>query len=197
MEFLWAGGASRDTIALLPGAWNPPTRAHLAMAEAALQWAEEAVLVLPRSFPHKAPEGAPLERRAEWLVALARTRPGLAVAWSEGGLFIEMAREARLATGARRVLLVCGRDAAERIIGWDYGAGHSIEQQMREYELLVAPRQGVYVPPAHLAPCVHALDLGGGWHDVSSSEVRARIGAGEEWESLVPEEIRDAVRAAY
>jgi nicotinate-nucleotide adenylyltransferase len=197
MEFLWGGRLTRETVALLPGAWNPPTLAHLAMAEASLSRAEEAVLVLPRAFPHKAPEGAPLERRAEWLVALAATRPGLAVAWSEGGLFIDMAREVRRALSASRVLLVCGRDAAERIVGWDYGAGDSIERQLDEYELLVAPRQGDYVPPAALAARVHALHLGDGWHEVSSSEVRARIAAGQEWASLVPAEIRDSVRAAY
>ncbi|MBN9661236.1 MAG: hypothetical protein J0H49_23790 [Acidobacteria bacterium] len=197
MEFLWGGGLKRETVALLPGAWNPPTLAHLAMAEASLIWAEEAVLVLPRAFPHKAPEGAPLERRAEWLVALAGQRPGLAVAWSDGGLFIDMAREVRQALNANRVLLVCGRDAAERIVGWDYGAGDSIDRQLEEYELLVAPRQGEYVPPAGLAARVHALHLGDGWHDVSSSEVRARMASGQEWASLVPGEIRDSVRAAY
>lgn len=197
MEFLWGGGLKRETVALLPGAWNPPTLAHLAMAEASLSRAEEAVLVLPRAFPHKAPEGAPLEKRAEWLVALASTRPGLGVAWSDGGLFIDMAREVRRALSASRVLLVCGRDAAERIVGWDYGACDSIERQLEEYELLVAPRQGEYVPPAELAARVHALHLGNGWHEVSSSEVRARIAAGQEWASLVPAEIRDSVRAAY
>ncbi|MGJ5818405.1 hypothetical protein [Paludibaculum fermentans] len=197
MEFLWGGGRKRETVALLPGAWNPPTLAHLAMAEAALEWAEEAVLVLPRTFPHKAADGAALERRAEWLVALAGEHPGLAVAWSEGGLFIDMAREARQSLDASRVLLVCGRDAAERIVGWDYGASDSIERQLAEYELLVAPRQGEYVPPAGLATRVHALHLGDGWHEVSSSEVRARMAARQEWASLVPARIRDSVRDAY
>lgn len=196
MEILWSGGAGWGTVALLPGAWNPPTLAHLAMAEAALAWAETAVLVLPRVFPHKREEGAPLAQRAEWLVEVARRRPGVAVAWSDGGLFIEMAREAR-ALGARRVLLACGRDAAERIVGWNYGPEDSIARQLAEYELLVAPRQGAYVAPADLAARIHTLPLGDGWHEVSSSEVRARLAAGQEWASLVPEEIRVSVRTAY
>ncbi|WP_321477223.1 hypothetical protein [uncultured Paludibaculum sp.] len=197
MEFLLAGAAALHTVALLPGAWNPPTLAHLAMSEAALSWADGAVLVLPRAFPHKAAEGAPLQQRAEWLVRVAQSRPGLSVAWSDGGLFVEMAREARQATGAGRVLLVCGTDAAERIVGWDYGAGDCIDRQLEEYELLVAPRQSAYEPPAHLAPRIHTLRLGDGWHDVSSSEVRARIAAHMEWESLVPSELHESVRTAY
>lgn len=197
MEFLWAGTARMETVALLPGAWNPPTLAHLAMAQAALAWADLSVLVLPRSFPHKKKEeGAPLGQRAQWLENVARRRPGCAAAWTDGGLFIEMAREARQ-LGARRVFLVCGRDAAERIVGWDYGAGDSIQKQLEEYELLVAPRRGDYTPPPELAARIHSLPLGDGWHDVSSSEVRARLCSGLEWASLVPAEILESVRAAY
>jgi nicotinic acid mononucleotide adenylyltransferase len=116
---------------------------------------------------------------------------------SEGGLFLEMARECRQATGAGRILLACGRDAAERIAGWDYSGGPSIEEQMEEYELLVAPRQGFYVPPPALAEKVHALRLAGDYDEASSTEARARIAAGQPWRHLVPEEIAADVAAAY
>ncbi|MGC4052051.1 MAG: hypothetical protein QM757_22160 [Paludibaculum sp.] len=198
MDFLWGGGGRerRWLCCLVPGI--PRLRAHLAMAEAALAWAEEAVLVLPRAFPHKSPDGAALEQRAVWLVALAATRPGLAVAWSDGGLFIEMAREARRALSARRVLLVCGRDAAERIVGWDYGVEDSIERHFGGSTNCWWRRGRLPIkPPAQLAGRVHALHLGDGWHEVSSSEARARIAAGRAWESLVPAEIRESVRGAY
>jgi nicotinic acid mononucleotide adenylyltransferase len=194
MEFL--SGGARGTTALLAGAWNPPTRAHVAMARAALERADCAVLVLPRRFPHKGLEGAAFELRAEWLRLLAQPDARLGAAISEGGLFIEMAREAR-AAGAERVAVVCGSDAAERITGWDYGDGAPIEAQLREYELLVAPRPAVFVPPAELAGRIHALELEPGWEDVSSTEVRRRMEAGEPWEALVPEEIRASVRGAY
>lgn len=194
MEML-AGGL-RGVTALLPGAWNPPTSAHVAMARAALRAADCAVLVLPRRFPHKQLEGAPFELRAEWLKRIAGSEAGLAAAVSEGGLFIEMAREAR-AAGARRVCVVCGSDAAERIVNWDYGDGDSIERQLEEYELLVAPRPMLFVPPAALSGRIHLLELAAEWQDVSSTEVRRRIGAGERWEHLVPGEIVESVRAAY
>ncbi len=194
MEFVLGGAAA--SVALLPGAWNPPTLAHLALARAALNWADRTVFVLPRRFPHKEFEDVPAAERLLWLGTLAKSEPRFSVALSDGGLFIEMAREAR-ACGASRVFLVCGSDAAERIAGWDYGPDDSIELQLDEYELLVAPRGGIYAPPAHLSPRIHALDLGPEWCDVSSSEVRRRIRVGEAWLDLVPGEIAELVARAY
>jgi len=107
-----------------------------------------------------------------------------------------MAGEAR-AAGADRVFLVCGRDAAERITGWDYSSGVSMEAQLNEYEMLVAPRQGEFRPAPDHARRIHPLRLGLDWQDVSSSEVRRRVAAGEAWRHLVPEAIAESVAAAY
>jgi hypothetical protein len=46
---------------------------------------------------------------------------------------------------------MCGRDAAERIVGWDYGDGPPIQDQLNEFRLLVASREGEYSPV--IAPC--------------------------------------------
>ena len=154
MEFLHRAKQGTGGIALLPGAWNPPTRAHVAMLRAALAWAGEGVLVLPRALPHKEFEGASFARRAEWIRRIAAEH-GLSAAISDGGLFIEMARECRSAAGDAAVHVVCGRDAAERIVGWDYGTASTIDSQLDEYQMLVAPRGGVYEPPAHLAARIH------------------------------------------
>jgi len=196
MEFLHRATPGKDSLALLPGAWNPPTRAHVAMLRAALEWASEAVLVLPRSLPHKEFDGAEFTRRAAWIRRIAEAH-GLSAAISDGGLFIEMARECRIATGASQVFLVCGRDAAERIVAWDYGTAGSIHSQLDEYQMLVAPRAGAYVSPENLAAAIHTLSLGGNWHDVSSTEVRQRIQDGAAWADLVPAEIAADVAAAY
>jgi nicotinic acid mononucleotide adenylyltransferase len=199
MEFLHRASSAKGSLALLPGAWNPPTRAHVAMLRAALAWAEEGILVLPRALPHKEFEGAGIALRAAWITVIAASQ-GLSAAISDGGLFIEMARECRAATGASEIHVVCGRDAAERIVGWDYGAGGNIspiDAQLHEYQMLVAPRGGVYAPPAHLAGRIHALRIADDWHEVSSTEVRQRLADGAAWEELVPEEIAADVRAAY
>ncbi len=189
-------GGPAGAIALLPGAWNPPTRAHVAMLRSALAWAAEGVLVLPWTLPHKEFEGAGFARRAEWIRLVAAAH-GLSAAISDGGLFIEMARECQAATGAAQGYLVCGRDAAERTAGWDYGTAGSIEAQLDEYQMLVAPRGGVYAPPAHLAARVHPLALAEEWRDVSSTEVRQRLRSGAAWAHLAPEVIEADVRMAY
>ena len=61
----------------------------------------------------------------------------------------------------------------------------------------LAGRHGAYVPPEHLRPRVHPLPLAPGFDEVSSSEVRRRIAAGESWERLVPEGVVELVRRIY
>ncbi len=194
MELL--AGALADSVALLAGAWNPPTRAHVELARAALGWARRAVFVLPRAFPHKPLEGASFEQRTQWIRALAALHPLFAAAVSDGGLFLEMAREART-LGARRVFHVCGSDAAARILGWDYGPLPPIGQQLDEYELLVAPRPLPFAPPPHLRARVHTLIVPASLDGISSSEVRRRIRDGEPWRHLVPDWIASEVEKAY
>jgi nicotinic acid mononucleotide adenylyltransferase len=92
---------------------------------------------------------------------------------------------------------LCGRDAAERIVNWDYRDEPPIERQLDEFELLVAPRGGVYVPPPALASRIAALAVGEEFSALSSSEVRRRIRGGEPWRHLVPETITDQVAALY
>lgn len=194
MELL--SGALDSSVALLAGAWNPPTRAHLELARAALGWARRAVFVLPRAFPHKPLEGASFDQRKSWIRTLASLHPLFAAAVSEGGLFLEMAREAR-ALGARRVFHVCGSDAAARILGWDYGALDPIEKQLEEYELLAAPRPLPFTPPPHLRSRVHTLIVPASLDGISSTEVRRRIRAGQPWRHLVPDEIAGSVASAH
>lgn len=193
MELL--AGALDSSVALVAGAWNPPTRAHLELARAALGWARRAVFVLPRAFPHKPLEGAPFEQRVEWIRALAGLDPRFAAAVSDGGLFLEMAREAR-ALGAVRIFHVCGSDAAARIVGWDYGGLPPIERQLEEYELLVAPRPLPYRPPQHLRGRIHTLIVPALLDGISSTEVRRRIAAREPWRHLVPDKLADSIAEA-
>jgi cytidyltransferase-like protein len=191
---LIAAPESRPTrLGLLPGSFNPPTRAHLALAESALGFVDEVLLVIPQAFPHKTWEGASPEQRIEMLRRVTAARPRIGAAVTEGGLFIDIAREARRLFPESEMHIVCGRDAAERIISWDYGQTGSIEQMFEEFQLLVAPRQGGYVPPQHLVYAVRALPLAS-YDDCASTRVRT---AAENWRSLVPAEIADLVEQIY
>jgi nicotinate-nucleotide adenylyltransferase len=181
-------------LAILPGAFNPPTRAHLAMADAALTMADEVLFALPRAFPHKEYTGSEFETRLEWLRTALAGYPRFSLAVTEGGLFIEIAQEARAVYGAgAELFFLCGRDAAERIVGWDYGEGDGIHKQLESFALLVAARSGVYEPPPQIRNRVHGLALPPGFDEVSSSEVRRRVRAGELWRDLVPGSIADLI----
>ena len=183
-------------LALFPGAWNPPTVAHLAIARAALRHVEEVVWVIPLRFPHKDFAGASFEDRLAMLCRIAEAEPGFSVAIADGGLYFEMADEARAHTGpGPEIALLCGRDAAERIASWDYGRPGVFDAMVDRYPLLVAGRAGGYLPHARHAervvPLIVNLD------EVSSTEVRARIKDGRPWRHLLPSAIAELAATVY
>ncbi len=198
MELLRRGGGGARRVALLAGAWNPPTRAHVALAEAAREFAPEVLLTLPGVLPHKEFEEPGFDTRLDWLLQLAAGREWLGVAAGGSGLFVELARGLRAADRkVEQVFIVCGSDAAERFLNWDYADGAGVEQQLREFTLLVAPRGAPFVPPERLRAAVHPLDLAEEWQTLSSTELRQRIKRGEAWAHLAPEEIAAEIERAY
>ena len=184
-------------IGILAGSFNPPTIAHLELALAASACVDLIVCVVPQVFPHKQYSGATLEQRVKMLDAAGLAMPH-AIASTEQGLFIDIARECRGHYGREVELsFICGRDAAERILHWDYGREGVVEEMLGEFELLVAPRGGHFSPPDEFRHRVQTLVLRSGHEEVSSTEVRERIARGEAWEHLVPENIRERVREIY
>jgi nicotinate-nucleotide adenylyltransferase len=184
------------TVGILPGSFNPPTIAHEELVYAAGFHVDEVVCVLPGVLPHKEYFGATLEQRLQMLSAAVELP--CSIATSERGLFIDIARECRAHFGLEvRLLFVCGRDAAERILAWDYGRPGAVEEMLAEIELLVAPRGGDFTPPAQYRDRIHTLHVKSGHEQVSSTQVRQRIARGEPWEHLVPEGIRERVREIY
>ena len=177
-------------VGILAGAFNPVTRAHAALADAALREVDEVICVVPRAYPHKEFHGASLEDRVAMLMIA-----GYRVETTEGGLFIDIAREIRKAD--ETLFFICGRDAAERIIHWDYGEPGAIEKMLEEFSLLVAERDGAYQPPSHLRDHVKGIALHEDLSHVSSTEVRRRIAAGEPWDHLVPPSIHEQVKRIY
>jgi nicotinate-nucleotide adenylyltransferase len=186
-----------NKVGILAGSFNPPTVAHLELAKAASAYVDLVVFVVPRVFPHKEYSGATLEQRVEMLEASGLAIPH-SIASTSQGLFIDIAREFReqFPTQAR-LSVICGRDAAERILNWDYGRAGVVEEMLSEFELLVAPRGGHFSAPAEYRHRIHALHVESGYEEVSSTEVRERIARGEPWEQLVPEKIRERVREIY
>lgn len=198
MEFYRRAGGRPEALAVLAGTFNPPTRAHKGLALAALSMVDEVVFVLPRQFPHKCYEGAGFQDRVRMLELAAAREPRFSVASTATGLFIDIARECRAAYGEGvRLLFLCGSDAAERIVNWDYGRPGAIAEQLREYELLVADRRERYTPPPELHARVHRIEIEDWIRRLSATEVRERIARSEPWRDLVPEEIVEMVERCY
>jgi nicotinate-nucleotide adenylyltransferase len=184
-------------LGVLAGSFNPPTIAHQELVYAAGFHVDEVLCVAPSVLPHKEYFGATLEQRLAML-AEAELAESCSIASSEKGLFIDIARECREHYPPdTRLFFVCGRDAAERILAWDYGRPGVVQEMLQEFELLVAARSGEFQPPAEFQHRVHPLWLRGAHDDVSSTEVRDRIARGEPWEHLVPRTIVERVREIY
>jgi nicotinic acid mononucleotide adenylyltransferase len=132
------------------------------------------------------------------LIRAAIDDPRMGAVISEGGLFIEMVRECRRRfPSLGQIFVVCGRDAAERIVGWNYDGVEPIEEQLTEYELLVAARQGEYVPPEHLVHRIHPVSLSKSYDEISSTALREKVRLGENWREYTPAAIQDRVRELY
>ncbi len=198
MEFFRRASGVPERLAILAGTFHPPTVAHMTLARAGLAMADEVLLVLPLELPHKTFSGVGFAERLEMLLAAAGDEPRFSVAASRHGLFADIAHECRQAYGpACRLTFLCGRDAAERFMNWDYGRPDAVHEMLSEFDLAVADRQGHYVPPPEFAGRVRPLPLPAGLNEVSASEVRRRVAAGEPWEHLVPPAVVALVRRYY
>jgi len=182
---------------LLPGVFNPPTLAHVAMAQEgrAQHDLDQVVFVLPEAFPHKDYQGATFEDRLAMLRAGVAGNEGYGVASSDKGLFIDIARQAKNAYGPGvEICLICGRDAAERIVGWDYGKGPAFAEQLEEFQLLVASRRGAYCVPAEHANRIHMIDLPVSFDAVSSTRIRETVAEGSAFEEWVDRRVAEVIQ---
>ena len=135
-------------------------------------------------------------QRLKLLKAAIAGRQAWSVWTASGGLFLEIAREYRASCEPKaEIYLLCGRDAGERIVGWDYGEASSIAEQLREFQLVVAARHGDYTPPPGLAGRIHLIDLDEELQDVSSSRVRDAIADGRPWRGLVPAPVASLIES--
>lgn len=184
-------------LGILPGSFNPLTKAHVELAEAARSHVDEVLLVVPSVFPHKDYSGATLEERIALIESAGLSMPH-SIGVTDQGLFLDIARECREHYAPElRLYFLCGRDAAERILTWDYGRPDVAKEMLQDFELLVAPRGGPFLPPAGLEHRIHPLEIGGEYCNVSSTEVRDRIARGDRWQHLVPESIVERVKKIY
>ena len=184
------------SLVIVPGAFNPPTRAHVILARAALEHADAALFTLPSKLPHKEFTGASLEQRAAMLSRITSADERLGTAVADGGLYAEIAHEARESFPDARIQLLCGRDAAERIVNWQYDTPGIVERMLSECELLVAAREGAYEPPVSLRSRIRLLEAPN-LDEYSSTRLRELLRGEGNWRELAPEEIVDLIVEIY
>ena len=198
MDFFRRASGAPARLGVLAGTFNPVTVAHVALARAALAVVDEVLFVLPREFPHKPYAGASFGQRIELLEAALAEENAFSLASSDGGLFVDIAADCRQAYGAgAQLFFLCGRDAAERVAGWNYGLPDAFAEMLRGFGLLVAARGGGYQPPSPIQAAVRHLELAPEFDCISATEVRLRIARGAPWEHMVPAAIAERVGRIY
>jgi hypothetical protein len=181
---------ARHRVGCYPGSFNPPTVAHLAVAEAAVDAGRLARLdlVLSTVALGKADLDQPsVAERAEVLRTVAETRPWLGVAITEDGLIADIA--------AAYDVVVMGADKWRQVTdpSW-YGIGpadraaiSARDRALRTLpEVLVVPRAGDRPDDVTL------LEVDDVHHQVSASAIRAGAGHARAW--MLPEAAAHAVR---
>lgn len=177
-------GAPGPRVGCYPGSFNPPTVAHLAVAEAARDAAglDRVDLVLSRHALGKPGLVVPtVEDRLDLLTEIAATRPWLGVVVSDHQLIADLA--------AGYDAVVMGADKWRQVDdpAW-YGGDPALRDAAlaRLPHVLVAPREDDPVEPQFGAgPAVTVLAVAEGHRQVSATAVREGQHGAEDW--LLPE----------
>jgi nicotinic acid mononucleotide adenylyltransferase len=180
-------GARGGRVGLLPGSFNPPTAAHVALAAAGRAAGLDAVVYLlsKRTVDKERVTGLRLEERLALLRDLARP-DGDAVAFLNRGLYVDLARAMRgaLPEAAELVFLV-GHDKIVQIFDPRYYSDRdgALRELFGLSSFLVAPRAGAgaeelgdllaAAPNRPFAERVRPLPLAERYQAMSSTQARA------------------------
>jgi nicotinate (nicotinamide) nucleotide adenylyltransferase len=189
-------------LGILSAAFNPITRAHVALALSAYEHYQlhEVLFVLPITQPHKLIHDAPTEARLRMMELAVQGHSAFSIGMCTHGLFVDIGRAAEAAyPPATRQWFISGRDAAERILTWSYpDPAKALGALFARAELLVADREGAFVLPDSAvvrdhAGHIHALPLPAEYSHISATDIRARLAKGEEVSELVPPLVLDYI----
>lgn len=202
---------ARPLIVLHGGTFDPVHNGHLAIARAAHRTLGSTVRLMPAADPpHRPAPGASALQRAEMLDLATATEPGLAVdrreLEREGPSYtVQTLRELRAGEPQASVALLLGADAFLGLPGWRewqalFGLAHFVVADrpggLWRPDALAQPLgaavEGRWTDdPATLAaaPAGRVLLLRQPLHDVSATDLRARLAAGRPWRHLVPEAV--------
>jgi nicotinate (nicotinamide) nucleotide adenylyltransferase len=193
-------------LGVLSAAFNPITRAHVALAQSAAQHYQlhEVLFLLPITQPHKLIHDALIDARLQMLTLALQGNPAYSIGLCTHGLFIDICRAVGAAYPPQtRLWIITGRDAAERILTWPYPEPDKVLGELfARAELLVANREVAFRLPetpivrAH-AGHVHHLPLPVEYSHVSATQIRDRLAKGEDVSELVPPSVLGYIQAHH
>jgi nicotinic acid mononucleotide adenylyltransferase len=185
------------SMALLPGSFNPPTAAHLLLAERARREGFGCVMfVLSKQTIDKEPNGLIPEDRLMALRYVAQ-RAGMGVAVCSAGLYADMADAAAMLFPGTEIAFLVGSDKVASIFERSYYADRegALDSLFARARLIVAPRtddgesaREVLERPENRAWAnrVSILPLHPAVSELSSTRVRGMLQAGADPTGLVP-----------
>lgn len=193
-------------VAVLPSAFNPPTRAHLHLlaVSAALVGATQAALLTTRNVA-KELTGASHEQRVEMLLVAKATTPALAVLAANQARIVDQAALLRSAFPRATFAFVLGHDTFVRLFDPSYYGDMAAELApfFEDHRLVVTNRaqhsigeveEFVAAHAARFATRITLLEIDEHHASLSSTVARGHAAAGSETPSLTPE-VADYVRS--
>jgi nicotinate-nucleotide adenylyltransferase len=162
-------------IGAYPGTFDPPTIAHLAIAEAALRQCRlDRLDLVVNAMPIEKAGAQPVDERIALLDAIAANRPWLGVARTEHRLIADIA--------AGYDVLVLGADKWAQVVDPEYYASAAERDAAvaRLPRLAVAPRGGLPLPDGCIVldvdlPNVSSTAARSGRHELVAPEVKEAV----------------------
>jgi nicotinic acid mononucleotide adenylyltransferase len=184
----WVHRVAGHRVVVLLGAFDPPTNAHLAILDAAMNavGAPGALCMTKVLLARGDDQLLPLDVRVDVLDAIAR-RLGIGLCFADRGTYLDVGRE--MAKEGVRPVFVVGADKLAQLSDPSFYADgeDGVRATFDELELIVVPRDGTSIPRDDVV----VLGVDEVFGDdaqalLSATEVRKRVRAGESVVDLVP-----------
>ena len=183
-------------VGILGGTFDPIHNGHLEAADAARrELMLDRIMLLPaRTPPHRSsePRASAFHRFAMAALA-ATTRPGMEVSDLElhrdGPSYTSITLQQLHAEGYKpsQLFFILGADAYAEIAAW-----HDYPRLLDFSNFVIVSRPGI--PTSHVTSGPRLFFVAADTPDVSSTEIRRRVSAGESIDGLVPSIVADHIR---
>ena len=199
-------------LGIFSGSFNPPTIAHIEMIEAAQKKydLDEILLILARANVDKGVFGLSLADRLLMLKLYALNREDFSVAACSHGKFIEKIEAIKPAyPPSTHFSFIVGYDTFVRLFDPKYytdlhGALEALFDQCRfivanrqEYDLAAVKQVMETSDYRRYAKCIDLIELPEFYAEISSTDIRTQIQAGNSVDHLVPSEVQEFLKAVH